>query len=591
MGVNSKVIKNVIFGFNGVAAVSEDILHILCVRILGRDFDSYAVLECEPILDLGDCRDFHRLAGYVWYTLNVGDIDVAWLSGNGAPQSLYAIFDTFSEQCGAFCGCVQLYLESKSGGRINVLHYDAKVGSRDTFKVDPIRVPEGTFGDALDLGLDYGAMSVDTGYVDSLLHGFDLSVPLCGADGAISTDVDMICRLCCTRLGKEYTGASYDQGKALLGDVFAGKTVQKKSHIDPNGYNVVDSFLGMWVSSDMKCVIDDVEQIRLFRECDFGYVSNFASWLYFCGKSFMPYKLESASNFVVAFCGDLGGAWCALPVNVASHPNLLDATLSYGDWVPILNGDGVYGLGDLDCKKALLCTGMSGGVTLDLASGCMWSRCEDDLGVLVRGKCEVRGYGIRDFLQLVFGYPMGGGVRVDVSGVGVKPELLVTRSRDFGDTRPISGFFASDDRGRFDLSLDILNNTRISAYTLPCECCVTKAVIKSHPELFDGDRMLCPPVEFITGINVVPNSDGSYFDDDGGDCIDMGWFDSAWEGVYAYLHWHTTWETKTRHYAFKRSEDYEVVAGRAFCLIFDVKCFLAKHAWRYFECGMPKSFN
>lgn len=543
MGANKKyihegkaiLITKVIFGFSGVEAVSEDILHILCRRMLSRDFDSCRLLKQPPTYHL------RGTAKYIWYELHVGAIDVSWMKGSGRPRILCVAFDNFSVQQDAFCGSVCLYLIGSSRWKIDNIGCD-KVEIEDSkFELEPLIVPGALFGQSGGGVLSYGDMDADTAYVDDLLKGFGLSVPLCGVDGVVSADVDMVCRLCCTRLGRSYDGDPHAVGSQLLGDIFTGGgTTRGGVASGEDDFNVVDGFLGMPMCDQIQDRFSCVDDIKAFLSWKFKYMRNFASWLYFSGGGFRPPKLKNPGNFTVIFCGDLRGGWCALPVNVKCLGDL-----TYRGMLPFMSLDGEYTLNDMR-SRCLLCVDEGASIPLTLPSGCVWSRSDNNLGVIVRGSCAVSGISVRAFLESFYGNSTPNELLVSVRNAdismpfvssGVDAYYFEAKAADRcvipqGFTE-ILGFFGSDDRGDFELSSDLLRaiNKRCVRFG------VKDDVIKLHPEFFKrGSRsvfMCCPPAEFVLAVvgsyKVINLKNAS---------IDLGWLGTAWDGIYAnFMHY------------------------------------------------------
>ncbi len=163
MGANKKymdegkavLITKVVFGFLGVESVSEDILHILCRRMLSRDFDSCRLLKQPPAYHLRGATK------YVWYELHVGDIDVSWMKGSGRPRILCAMFDNFSIQQDAFCGSVRLYLIGSSRWIIDTIGCDKAEIEDSKFELEPLMVAGALFGQS---GADPGYFIVNGGF-------------------------------------------------------------------------------------------------------------------------------------------------------------------------------------------------------------------------------------------------------------------------------------------------------------------------------------------------------------------------------------------------------------------------------------------
>lgn len=548
MGANKKymdegkavLITKVVFGFLGVEAVSEDILRILCRRVLSRDFDSCRLLKQPPA---------YRLRGttnYIWYELRVGDIDVSWMTGSGRPRILCVMFDNFSVQRDAFCGSVRLYMIGSSRWRIDTMGCDKAEIEDPKFKLEPLMVSGALFGQSGGGVLSYGDMDADTAYVDDLLKGFGLSVPLCGVDGAVSADVDMVCRLCCTRLGRSYGGDPHTVGSQLLGDVFTGGGTTRGGVASSEAdFNVVDGFLGMPMSDQIQDLFSCVDGIKAFLSWKFKYMRNFASWLYFSGGGFRPSKLKNPRNFTVIFCGDLQGGWCALPVNVKCLGDL-----AYRGVLPFMSLDGEYTLNDMR-SRCLLCVDEGASVPLTLPSGCMWSRSDNNLGVIVRGSCTVSGISVRGFLESFYGNSTPNELLVSVRNGGVSMPFVSSGVSAYhfeakADNRcvipqgftEISGFFGSDEHGDFELSSNLLRER----YERCVRCGVKDDVIKLHPEFFkrSGSRgvlMCCPPVEFVMA--VVDCAHSSYAATKFTNAsIDLGWLGAAWDGIYAnFVHY------------------------------------------------------
>ena len=556
MGANKKymdegkavLITKVVFGFLGVESVSEDILHILCRRMLSRDFDSCKLLKQPPAYHL------RGTTKYIWYELRVGDIDVSWMTGSGRPRILCVKFDNFSVQRDVFCGSVSLYMVGSSRWLIDTMGCDKAEIEDSKFELEPLMVSGALFGQSGVGVLSYGDMSVDTAYVDGLLKGFGLSVPLCDADGVIPADVDMVCRLCCTRLGRSYDGDPYTVGSQLLGDIFTGGGATRGGVAsNEDDFNVVDGFLGMPMSDQMWDHFSCVDDIKAFLSWNFKYMRNFASWLYFSGGGFRPPKLKRPGNFTVVFCGDLQGGWCALPVNVKCQGDL-----TYRGVLPFMSLDGEYTLIDMR-SRCLLCADEGASISLTLSSGCVWSRKDNNLGVIVRGSCDVSGVSIRGFLESFYGGSTPNELLVSVRNAGISVPFVnsgksayyyVAKVADrcvipHGFTE-ILGFFGSDEHGDFELSSDLLRS-RHERYV---RCGVKDDVIKLHPEFFkrsgsQGVLMRCLPAEFVLTVadcTVTKFTNAS---------IDLGWLGTAWDGIFAnFVHYSMAVDSDTKKGVF-----------------------------------------
>jgi hypothetical protein len=339
----------------------------------------------------------------------------------------------------------------------------------------------------------------------------------------------------------------------LLGDIFTGGGTTRGGVVSSDDdFNVVDGFLGMPMSDQIQDLFSCVDDIKAFLSWKFKYMRNFASWLYFSGGGFRPPKLRGPWNFTVIFCGDLQGGWCALPVNVGCLGDL-----TYRGVLPFMSLDGEYTLNDMR-SRCLLCADEGASIPLTLPSGCMWSRNDNNLGVIVRGSCNVSGISVRGFLESFYGGSTPSELLVSVRNDGVYVPFVSSGVSAYhfeakvadrcviphGFTE-ILGFFGSDEHGNFELSSDLLK-----ARDERCvRCGVKDDVIKLHPEFFkrsgsQGVTMLCPPAEFV--LAVVKDAHSYTATKFTNASIDLGWLDIAWDGIYAnFVHYSAAVDSDT----------------------------------------------
>ena len=341
-------IKRVFIGFKGLKSVDERVLRILSARILSR--------ACSNFMKVERYKDYWDFDGCYYY---LPDFDKLFMDGvkfgnrgNKDHTLVISVYDFELGDDGLFSGVIRVRVKGEKAQNISTV---MTVGVRSRCSVNGSaelsgylpKFEKGTKG-------SYGDMDVDRAYVDALFSAFGAPKPLFSGSWAVgdylTSDAEMMCKLCCTKLGRDYdeafAGSAVDAGVKLLGSAFLADDTDEGVRYDTTpveSFKAVCGFLGM---RDVPSGLSMKEFTSYHRFYDRELKSkvtgllnnNLCSWIYWGGSDCGWNDLPKSYTFCVVFCGDFNGMWYALPANFKKKVD--GGGIRYGDWCPIYTYDG-----------------------------------------------------------------------------------------------------------------------------------------------------------------------------------------------------------------------------------------------------------
>lgn len=552
-------IKRVFIGFKGLKTVDERVLRILSKRILSRECSNFMVVERN--------KDYWDFDGCYYY---LPDFDRLFMDpvkfgnrGNKDHTLIISVYDFELGDNGVFSGVVRVRVKDEKARNISTV---MTIGTRSRCRVDDSaelsgylpKFEKGTKG-------SYGDMDVDRAYVDALFSAFGASKPLFSGSWAVgdylTADAEMMCKLCCTKLGRDYdeafAGSAVDAGTKLLGSAFLADDVDKGVQYDTNPvepFKAVCGFLGMR-DVPRGLVLKEFTSYHRFNDRSLqpwtsGFLnSNLCSWIYWGGSDCGWNGLPKSFTFCVVFCGDFNDMWYALPANFKKKMD--GGGIRYGDWCPIYTYDGEKDSTHEDIEFS----GMDDVLFLRskysrLAAVSFPTDCDIDGDgneglVKLDGVVTVASVTPLDYLRMVCRGDTG------LDGVEFVPFVINRRGMErwIRDPRAymcnpvddihITKFFAIDENGKqfelgnyggywnfFDSFLPYNHDSKPAAYEF-FEVHVQKRVFDMYPKLFKkigkAYAMHGLPYKFHVGY-ISGDPRGIY-------CMPIGFMDPEWSGL------------------------------------------------------------